>query len=167
MPDGIEISTELARQATEVCRPRGGRVICASALNGLARLEAEAYDGILMIGYLEHEIQPREVLCAARRILKSDGLMIVKTPNYASLNRRLTGARWCGYRFPDHVNYFTPATLTEMLRGCGFEIRRFFLRDRSPLSDNMWLIVGRSAEFESACIPSVKRQPDIAQRRAA
>jgi 2-polyprenyl-3-methyl-5-hydroxy-6-metoxy-1,4-benzoquinol methylase len=167
VPDGIEISAELARQAAEVCGPRGGRVVCDSALGGLDQLEADSYDGVLMISYLEHEIQPREVLRAAWRVLKPDGLMIAKTPNYGSLNRRVTGARWCGYRFPDHVNYFTPATLSGMLRDCGFEVRRFSLRDRSPLGDNMWLVAGRSVEFESASLPFLKPQPDRQLRRAA
>jgi len=40
---------------------------------------------------------------------------------YACLARQLRGRRWCGYRWPDHVNYFTPETLGSFLRTHGFE----------------------------------------------
>ena len=71
--------------------------------------------------------------------------MIVKVPNYASFNRRIRGRRWCGYRFPEHVNYFTPDTLTAMLEQCGFAIERCNLSDRFPLNDNLWVIARKAA----------------------
>jgi len=137
---GIEISVQLAEEAAEVCQVRNGYVIRDHALGGLSRFDAGFFDGVVMISYLEHETQPREVLNESWRVLRSDGTLLVKVPNYASLNRRVMGARWCGYRFPDHVNYFTPTALSKMLQECGFVMRRFALRDRSPLSDNMWII---------------------------
>jgi hypothetical protein len=61
----------------------------------------------------------------------------MKTPNYASLNRRLMGMRWSGFRFPDHVNYFTPATLRELARRAGFSTH-YGPTDRNPISDSLW-----------------------------
>jgi hypothetical protein len=78
-------------------------------------------------------------------VLRPDGRLILKMPNYASVNRRVRGARWCGYRFPDHVNYFTPASLQAMVRAAGLEVVRMRAVDRLPTSDNMWLVAGRSA----------------------
>jgi hypothetical protein len=79
-------------------------------------------------------------LTKLRRKLKSGGALIVKVPNFACWNRLVRGARWCGLRFPDHVNYFTPRTLWDMLKRAGFRVARFSLRDRFPLSDNMWVL---------------------------
>lgn len=66
--------------------------------------------------------------------------MILKLPNYASWNRMIRGKRWCGYRFPDHVNYFTPRALRRILELNGFEVAWFRWRDRLPTSDNMWCV---------------------------
>jgi len=47
------------------------------------------------------------------------------------------------YRLPDHVHYFTPATLTRLLRDTGMEVLRFNFFDHLPTSDNMWLMARR------------------------
>jgi hypothetical protein len=61
----------------------------------------------------------------------------MKTPNYASLNRRIMAMRWSGFRFPDHVNYFTPTTLRELARRAGFTTH-YGLTDINPVSDSLW-----------------------------
>ena len=72
--------------------------------------------------------------------MRDGARLIVKVPNFASWNRRLRGDAWCGFRFPDHVNYFTPETLTLLLRETGFRVARFGVFDRLPTSDTMWLV---------------------------
>ena len=98
-----------------------------------------------MHAFLEHEMHPLETLRAAARVLRPDGRLILKMPNYASINRRVRGARWCGFRFPDHVNYFTPASLRAMVQAAGLRVVRMHVSDRLPTSDNMWLVAGPSA----------------------
>ena len=144
-PYGIEISEHLAQLAEQVCRPRGGFVVRDNALSGLERFEENFFTGLVLRAFLEHEIRPRELLAAALRVLAPGGCAIIKVPNYGSVNQRLHGRRWCGYRFPDHVNYFTPRTLERMLQAAGFSVRRFRLFDRWPLSDNMWMVAGKGA----------------------
>lgn len=85
-------------------------------------------------------MNPKPVLGELHRVLKPGGVAIIKVPNYGSINRRVMGAKWCGFRFPDHLNYFTPASLTAMVRDCGYRVRRFGILDRMPTSDNMWMI---------------------------
>jgi hypothetical protein len=74
------------------------------------------------------------------RTLAPGGVAIVKVPNYGSLNRRVTGRKWCGFRYPDHLNYFTPQTLRGLAEGCGYRVR-FGLTDRLPTSDNMYAVL--------------------------
>jgi len=143
VPHGIEVSSELAKLAAVAVAPRGGTVIQASALDGLAQFATGRFSGIWMHSFLEHELNPLAVLRAAGRVLRSDGRLILKVPNYASLNRRVRGARWCGFRFPDHVNYFTPASLRGMIGEAGLFVVRMNWSDRLPTSDNMWLVAGR------------------------
>lgn len=51
------------------------------------------------------------------------------------------GKEWCGFRLPDHVNYFTPDSLVQMCQQVGFHIAKFSFADRLPTSDNMWLVI--------------------------
>lgn len=73
-----------------------------------------------MSSYLEHEVEMMAVLKGAFRALKPGGRVFVRAPNFGSLNRRVMGARWCGFRYPDHVNYFTLESLGRVAASVGF-----------------------------------------------
>ncbi len=137
VPYGVEISKSLAAAADAAFRPYGGECRQAPAIEGLAAFPRGFFHGALLIGYIEHEFLPREALSALRGALAADAVVVVKTPNFASLNRRLMGMRWSGFRFPDHVNYFTPATLREIARRTGFRAQ-YGWGDRNPISDSLW-----------------------------
>ena len=59
----------------------------------------------------------------------------------------MRGRRWCGYRWPDHVNYFTPRTLAATAERAGLAVTRMGLLDRSPLSDSLYAVLGPDAAF--------------------
>jgi SAM-dependent methyltransferase len=143
-PWGVEISKVLATRANELFSRRGGRCIHDNAKSGMSDMPSDFFTGITMLSYLEHEINPREVCKAAYRCLGIGGHLIVKVPNHSSWNRYLRGRKWCGYRFPDHVNYFTPASLSALMTDTGFSIVKFQWIDRLPISDNMWIVVQKS-----------------------
>ena len=144
-PVGLEISRALAAQAQRRLAQRGGRVLAGDALSGLRSLGAGELSGLLMSAFLEHEIQPRALLTEAHRTLQPRGRIIIKVPNFDCWNRTFRGARWCGYRFPDHVNYFTPRSLTRLARETGFRVLRCRPWDRLPTSDNLWMVLEKSA----------------------
>ncbi len=146
VPYGVEISSQLAAQANRLALARGGYVIEGAAATALSLFGTSFFDGIVMRCYLEHEVEAAKVLRVSRRILRPGGVLLIKVPNFDCWNRRLVrGRRWCGFRFPDHVNYFTPRSLTDLVRAHGFEIARFRLTDRLPTGDNMWLVARRPA----------------------
>jgi len=140
IPYGIEISSELSAIARQRFASRGGHVVNADAIHGLQQLAERFFTGVIMTGFLEHETNPQGVLLAAVRIMGAGTRLIIKVPNYACWNRAIRGKDWCGFRFPDHVNYFTPALLTDLLTHTGFRIVRFSIADHLPTSDNMWLV---------------------------
>lgn len=141
VPHGIEISQALARRAQEMVSLRGGRVVHDDAMSGLRSLPEDYFSGVVLSAFLEHEINPLPLLAEIYRTLAPGGHCIIKVPNFASLNRIVRGKRWCGFRLPDHVNYFTPASLAGMCRKCGFSIAKFSFADRFPTSDNMWIVI--------------------------
>jgi SAM-dependent methyltransferase len=142
-PVGIELSNVLAHRADRKLRTRGGRCIHATGIEGLTDLERSSVQVIVLSCILEHEIAPLPLLRSCRACLAADGRMIVKVPNYACLARHVRGRRWCGYRWPDHVNYFTPATLAATARAAGLRVVRMSLMDRNPISDSLYAVLGR------------------------
>jgi SAM-dependent methyltransferase len=144
-PFGVEISKHLAEMAQKIAKSRGGRVFCGSAPEGLDTFEKDFFTAAIMSAYLEHESAPREVLQKTLRILRPGAHLIIKVPNYGCLNRVVMGKKWCGFRYPDHVNYWTPKTLIKIIRDTGFQVVQFNIWDRFPTSDNMWLIARKPA----------------------
>ena len=90
---GVEISAALAREAEGRLAARGGRVVNLPAVEGLAGLGAATASGVVMRSFLEHEHEPMALLRQARRVLRPDGALVVKVPNFACWNRRIMGPR--------------------------------------------------------------------------
>ncbi|MEL6324607.1 MAG: methyltransferase domain-containing protein [Pseudomonadota bacterium] len=122
-PYGIEIERAAAEACAKDVEARGGRVIHAPALEGLKQFESDFFDGMIMRSFLEHEAQPRDVLAEAYRTLRPGGALYVKVPNFATINRVVRGVEWCGFRFPDHLNYFTVSSLTRLAHEAGFQVK--------------------------------------------
>ncbi|GMV98213.1 MAG: hypothetical protein AMXMBFR83_25650 [Phycisphaerae bacterium] len=87
-----------------------------------AGLSAEAFDGVGMYEYIEHEGSPREVLAEARRVTRPGGWLVLETPNVDSPLARLFGRKWCQLDAPRHLVLYTPRTITMMLEQSGYEV---------------------------------------------
>jgi 2-polyprenyl-3-methyl-5-hydroxy-6-metoxy-1,4-benzoquinol methylase len=147
-PVGIEISTSLAAQADTRLRRHGGHCIHAAGIDGLEHLAAGSIHVVILSCVLEHELDPVALLAGCRARLADDGVVVVKVPNYGCLARRARGRRWCGYRWPDHVNYFTSATLAATAARAGLAVTRMRFLDRSPLSDSLYAVFARDPAAE-------------------
>jgi SAM-dependent methyltransferase len=140
VPFGIEISSQAAAIADRTFRARDGYAVSAACVDGLRHFPPDFFAAASLRSYLEHEAEPLAVLENLQRVLGPRGFAVVKVPNYGSLNRRVMGHRWCGFRYPDHLNYFTPETLSTMAAKAGFDTS-FGLTGRLPTSDNMWAVL--------------------------
>jgi SAM-dependent methyltransferase len=141
---GIELSPRLAAMSRK--RMPGGKIL-EGPVTRVAdnELPASAFDMVTQFGYIEHEWQPLHGLRSAYRLLRPGGVTLIKTPNYASWNRRVMGMDWCGFHIPAHCNYFPPETLAKMLRKVGFEPLARPLSDRFPTSDSLWMAARKPA----------------------
>jgi SAM-dependent methyltransferase len=123
IPHGIEISQKLHAVADGKMQSRGGHAVHAAATEGIKSFPESFFSAILLNSFLEHELEPAELLGGLHRILEPKGHVYVRVPNFGSLNRRFMQRKWCGFRYPDHVNYFTVASLREMAESHGFRMK--------------------------------------------
>jgi SAM-dependent methyltransferase len=135
---GVDVSPVMIRKALRRVPPE--RVMCGR----LADVEGPAgsFDAVVAVSYLEHEPRPAEVARRVHALLRPGGMTFFKVPNYDSRLRWLLGRRWSGYRWPAHVQYFTPTTLGRLLEAAGFEIVGV---RANRWGDNFW-IAGRKRE---------------------
>ena len=89
------------------------------AESGLAE---SSFDVVVMAQVLEHVPRPREELLAVRRLLRDGGLFYANVPNYRTLPIMLGRDDFVLNAPMAHVNYFTPATLTELCRRANFRV---------------------------------------------
>ncbi len=145
-PYGIEVSKELAARANSEFQEYAGSVVFDNAIHGTRHFKPQDIDVVLMMSFLEHEAKPLELLQCVRRILSNDGFIVLKVPNYDCWNRHIRGNKWCGYRFPDHVSYFTPQTLKTLAQQAGYTMQPQTLSEKLPTSDNMYAVLRKNAQ---------------------
>jgi SAM-dependent methyltransferase len=95
---------------------------CCHGTLAEARFPDGHFDVAAMYHVIEHFPSPRVELGELRRVIAPGGWLVIETPNIETLWFRLLGARW-RQLIPDHVFFFTPATLTRLCEENGFEIR--------------------------------------------
>lgn len=116
---GIEISEYLAALAKE-----GDMNIMVG--NFLAAdFGGQKYDGITLISILEHLDDPAGALNKCFDLMNKGGSLLIKTVNYSSINRAIKKENWTGFRPPDHVVYFSPSNLKQLLKKIGFSKIKF------------------------------------------
>ncbi|HYA34880.1 MAG TPA: class I SAM-dependent methyltransferase [Candidatus Binataceae bacterium] len=84
----------------------------------------DAFDAITMGHVIEHVARPAALLGECRRILAPGGVLIVTTPNSASLGHRLFGVSWAHLDPPRHRYIFNASTLGRLAREAGFSTCR-------------------------------------------
>jgi len=118
----LALGVDPAEAALRYCRSQGLKV-----QKSLAGIPSGTVDVITSLQTIEHETNPLAHLAGIRRLLKNDGLLVLTTPNYNSWTRKLIGKYWFGYRHLEHLYFFSPAALRNLLIKAGFrqiEIKR-------------------------------------------
>jgi len=86
----------------------------------------QKYDVILMLNLMEHVSDPAAVLKKAVHLLSPDGIIIIQTPNYKSLDARLfRHASWGGYHCPRHWVIFNKRNFFELALNCDLQQKYF------------------------------------------
>jgi 2-polyprenyl-3-methyl-5-hydroxy-6-metoxy-1,4-benzoquinol methylase len=91
------------------------------------------FDLALLLNLIEHVEDPRAVLASVKNILSGDGRIVIKTPNYDSLDARLfRGMNWGGLHCPRHWHLFTRESFEKLAASVGLRIEEFRYTQGAP-----------------------------------
>lgn len=86
------------------------------------RYEPESFDVITAFDLVEHLPNFMTSFKQFHKWLKKDGRLIIDTPNFDSLYRKISKDRWVGFDMPYHIHLFRPKTLIKALEEAGFSV---------------------------------------------
>jgi len=114
---GLEIDCELAKTSVNLHQLK---VFCGTLEE--VNFNNNQFDAITLWDTLEHVPDPSNTLKEIRRIIKPDGILILRLPNYDSRDARLFGKYWCGFDSPRHLFVFSERTINELLMKANFHV---------------------------------------------
>lgn len=114
-------ATEFGERARQVARERFGLEVTDAPLDRLG-IEPGSLDVVTLNSVLEHVNEPRKMLAQLRALLKPNGALFVIVPNVDSLACRVLRERAATFDGRNHLIYFSPKTLEEMLKQEGFVV---------------------------------------------
>lgn len=83
--------------------------------------EPASFDAVSLFDVLEHLIDPVRTLRACARLIRPGGIVFLYVPNYDSASRLLMG-KDAHFIWPTHhLNYYTPATIRDLMSRQGFD----------------------------------------------
>ena len=116
---GLELSRTAAHRAAHVA---GGGVVLGSALS--APFASDSFDAVTLWDVLEHLPDPHAALAEVGRVLRPGGRLVLTTGDAGSLLARISGARWHLYTLPEHLFFYTRASLRALLEAHGLRVER-------------------------------------------
>jgi SAM-dependent methyltransferase len=115
----VDLDPEAARRA----RLAGHDVFCGRVENFVAEC---TFDLILLVNLIEHVADPARLLGRLASGLRPDGLLLIKTPNFDSLDARLfRHANWGGLHCPRHWVLFSRTSFARLVERSGLRVREF------------------------------------------
>lgn len=126
---GLEIGTASATYATNEL----GLDVQQGSLYDTV-LDSETYSLISIIEVIEHLENPVQALQVIHNALMTDGLLLLTTPNFNCLFRRLFGPGWWVVNCEDeHIMMFDLESLTGILEENGFDVVNSSIQGLDPI----------------------------------
>lgn len=116
------MGSERTPEIAEFARTQMGIEVVTGDLASFA--PPQPFDLIILFQVLEHLENPFETLIHVRRLLKSDGRLLIGVPNFASWQARFGGKHWFHLDVPRHLFHYNPVSLTRCLEQAGFTIEK-------------------------------------------
>jgi len=143
--EGWEVAgVEINEAASDYARRLGLNVFTGELVD--ANLRSDHFDVITLWAVVEHLHNPVGTLKELRRILKDDGLLVITTQNFDSLEAKIFSARWFHLDVPRHLYQFDPITLGKILSRAGFQIVKMNTFPAGGVAGSLRYLMGGSKD---------------------
>lgn len=115
---GIDRSPDAIQEAE---KHSPGRVF-EGTIETVEALSNRKFDVIFASHLVEHVLDPRSFVQELAQHLSADGILVFVTPNIESWLARISGSRWVSFKIPEHVAYYAPSTIRQLVETAGLEI---------------------------------------------
>lgn len=114
------VAVEPTPGLAETCRSKNIETI-EKPIEEINLAENEKFDVVVNFEVIEHLFSPKDFIEKCTSLLKKDGLFVVTCPNGKGFDIQTLGtvSKTIDH---EHVNYFNPDSLSQLLENCGFEI---------------------------------------------
>jgi len=127
-----------------------------------AGFEDDFFDIVTMTDVFEHIAEPKKILADIKKVLKKDGILFIKVPNGKYNLLKFWIAKISGklqnydiFDSYEHVTHYTQKTLTKMLEGSGFRVKKVSVG--RPIQLPVWhRYVGHFYEYPSPWVLDAK-----------
>jgi len=113
---------EVSETAAKIARERHGIDVEVISFEDMGSVPTGCWDAVGLYHVLEHMYEPRAALKQIHEALPVGGVLHVQVPNRRSLDGRLGSRLWSGLCCPDHVLFYEPRHLRQLLSEEGFGV---------------------------------------------
>ncbi len=111
--------TECVPHYIPICESKG--ITMNQGVLDTNNYKAGSFDIVTSFEVIEHLNYPAKEIGNFRSLLRNGGLLYLTTPNFDSLSRRIQGKSWSVIYYPDHLCYFSPASIRYAMKTYGFK----------------------------------------------
>ena len=141
--EGVEVDA----RATAHARAVFGLTVHHGSLGDVRSSLSGRYDLITMFHVIEHITGVHRLADTLATLVAPGGVLLIRTPNGASLMSRILRGWWEWSAVPEHVHLFTNTSLRTLLARCGFEPELSFTRRGDAHSTIHELIRGTARQL--------------------
>jgi len=125
---------DIAKTAVSYARKLHVPVSQATCESWFRKRYEDYYDVVTALEVIEHDENPLRMMKTIYKMLHAGGILALTTPNFNTVYRILMGNNWIGFRHTEHLWFFTPQTIRQVLQQAGFsdiQVRKDFYRPYS------------------------------------
>lgn len=111
--------TEFTDNAIAICEAKG--IQMQKGVLNPDNYEAGSFDVVTSFEVIEHINNPIAETSNFNKLLRKGGALYITTPNFNSLLRYYLKGNYNVIGWPEHLSYYTPATLNSLLKSQGFK----------------------------------------------